>query len=301
MAHFEVSSAAAHELLPACRLLFADGRAERSRDLLLSDSHTTGLFVARGANGRLHAAALVQVLPGALGVAWPVRGDSIEAINAVATAAREWLCARGVKVCQAFAAASEVADVRALERHGFRHTTQLVLMRREVDRDRDGHSSFDLQIPLSTDSYGPETANEFRAVLLGSHEGSLDCPELTGSRDPDELLASYSLGALPFRSNPFTSRLMALHGREPVGALLTDGSAEPGAVELSYLGLLPSARGRGFGDWLVRLAAFGAARAHAQALTLSVDARNGPAMKLYARHGFVEYDRREVWLATWPA
>jgi mycothiol synthase len=32
-------------------------------------------------------------------------------------------------------------------------------------------------------------------------------------------------------------------------------------------------------------------------LTVSVDARNEPAMKLYARHGFTEYDRREVWLA----
>ena len=32
-------------------------------------------------------------------------------------------------------------------------------------------------------------------------------------------------------------------------------------------------------------------------VTLSVDVRNASAMKLYVRYGFVEYDRREVWLA----
>src|SRR5688500_3095543 len=109
MARFEVSRAAPHELLPACRLLFAEGRAEHSRDRILSAAHTSGVFVARDANGRLHAAALVQALPGALGVAWPPRGDSRAAVDAATAAACEWLRGRGVKVCQAFAAASEVA------------------------------------------------------------------------------------------------------------------------------------------------------------------------------------------------
>src|SRR5690349_16226883 len=111
MPPFTVSPAAAHELLPACRLLFTEGRAEHSRDRILSDAHTSGLFVARDASGRLRAAALVQALPGALGVAWPPRGDSVEAIDAATTAACEWLRSRGVKVCQAFAETGEVADM----------------------------------------------------------------------------------------------------------------------------------------------------------------------------------------------
>src|SRR5437868_2938864 len=111
MPRFEVSPAAAHELWPACRLLFADGRAENCRDRLLTDPHTSGLFVARDSTGRLRAAALVQALPGALGVAWPPRGDSPGALDAVTAAACEWLRGRGVKVCQAFAAASEISDM----------------------------------------------------------------------------------------------------------------------------------------------------------------------------------------------
>ena len=59
MPRFAVSQAAAQELLPACRLLFA-ARAEHSRDRLLSDRDASGLFVACG-GGRLCGAALVQV------------------------------------------------------------------------------------------------------------------------------------------------------------------------------------------------------------------------------------------------
>ena len=127
MARFTVSPAAAHELLPACRLLFPDG-AELRRVLLLHNASTSGVFVARDADGKLHAAALVQTLPGALGVAWAPRGDSREAIDATTAAACDWLRSRGVKVCQAFASAEEVPDMIAVERHGFRHSTQLVFM-----------------------------------------------------------------------------------------------------------------------------------------------------------------------------
>ena len=47
-------------------------------------------------------------------------------------------------------------------------------------------------------------------------------------------------------------------------------------------------------------AAITIAAAADERLTVSVDVRNTPATALYARHGFVEYDRRAVWLAAWP-
>jgi mycothiol synthase len=69
--------------------------------------------------------------------------------------------------------------------------------------------------------------------------------------------------------------------------------------ELVYLGVVPEARGRGWGRALARQA-LGAARAGgARELTVCVDARNEPAGRLYDEMGFVEYDRREVFLALW--
>ena len=38
-----------------------------------------------------------------------------------------------------------------------------------------------------------------------------------------------------------------------------------------------------------------------RAVTLSVDARNDPALRLYHRHGFRMLDRKDVYLALWPA
>lgn len=288
MARIEVSPAAAHELLPACRLLFPAGRAEHSRDRILSEGSTSGLFVAR-AGGKLRAAALVQALPGALGVAWAPRGDSAEAIDAVVTAACEWLRSRGVKVCQAFAAAEEAADMAPLERAGFVHTTQLVFLQRDVPR-----GGFSVprapQVTVAEDELSSEA---LAAVLLATHEGTRDCPELNAPRTPAEVLA----GFVP----PKAGRVCrADHGGHAVG-VFTFETAPGGVAELTYIGVVPAARGRGFGSDVLNLALAAVGLSGASTLTVAVDVRNAPAMKLYARHGFAEYDRREVWLATWPA
>jgi mycothiol synthase len=288
MSRFVVSPAAAHELLPACRLLFADGFAEQRRDRLLSDAQTTGLFVARDASGRLHAAALVQALPGALGVAWPPRGDSTEAIDAVTVAACDWLRSHGAKVCQAFAPATEVADMAPLERHGFRHTTQLVFLSRDVS------SGYELAPYLSFVAVRQPFPEDFSSTLLATHLETRDCPELNAARTPDEICAGFVCLA---RAGSY----LVWCGGEPVGVVMFEPIDAPGAAELTYIGVVPGLRGRGLGAELLKFAITEAAIRWEAVLNLSVDARNAPAMALYSRHGFIEYDRREVWLATWPA
>jgi GNAT superfamily N-acetyltransferase len=290
MAPFDVSPAAPHELLPACRLLFADGRAEVCRDRLLADADTSRLFVARGAEGRLRAAACVQTLPGAAGVIIPPRGDSEEALAAVAAPACAWLRGRGVKVCQAFAPTGQLAQGVPLQRHGFRHITQLVFLHRDVGVPFDSAAP-----PLNWSTWPAEPTATELALLLATHEGTLDCPELNEGRTADEILAGFQ------PNNPAQRMWWTCRDETdaPVGVLLFLGGGED-ALEASYLGLVPSARGRGLARAIIQFAARVASTAGYSVLTVSVDARNVPAMKLYARHRFAEYDRREVWLATWP-
>ena len=283
MPPFDVSLASPHELLPACRLLFP-GRAELSRDRISSEAGA-GLFVAR-TDGKVRAAALVQALPGALGVSWAPRGDSAEATDAVTLTACDWLRSRGVKVCQAFAPAGEVTDMVPLERTGFRHTTQLVFLRREVPRDSlppafEPRERVDLEQRMS---------DEFRRTLLATHEGSSDCPELTGARTAEEVLTGFD-GQAPGCFSLYRD------GGEPVGVVICAEHTE-GAVELTYLGVVPAHRHRGIGMRMLVDNLWVACLAGYDAVTVSVDARNTPAVRLYARHGFVEYDRREVWLFT---
>ncbi len=288
MPSFVVSPAAAHELLPACRLLFTEGGAEHGRDRILTDAHASGLFVARAAGGKLRAAALVQALPGALGVAWPPRGDSVEAVDAVTATACDWLRSRGVKVCQAFAAAGEEAEMKPLERAGFRHTTQLVFLARDVS------PGYELAGTLSFVAVRQPFPEDFSSTLLATHRETRDCPELNTARTPDEICNGFVC------SDRAESYLVRDHG-ECVGVVLLEPIDAPGAAELTYVGVVPEFRGRGLGAELVKFAIAKVSGAWNAVLNVSVDARNAPAMRLYARHGFAEYDRREVWLASWPA
>jgi ribosomal protein S18 acetylase RimI-like enzyme len=284
MASLTASLAAAHELLPACRLLFRDG-AEHSRDRLLAAREPTGLFVARDSGGALRAAALVQSLPGAMGVAWPPRGDSRVAEDVATRAACEWLRGRGVKVCQAFAPASEAAEMAPLERGGFCHTTQLALLQSDLSTACEPSRLSFAAHRLPSD--------EFAATLIATHEGTLDCPELNAPRTAEEVLAGFtSSGAADWH-------LATLDGK-PVGVALIEYVKDFETAELTYLGVVPVLRGRGLGAELLRFALCEASGARLAELKVSVDARNAPAMRLYAAHGFAEYDRREVWLASWP-
>src|SRR5690606_684037 len=79
--------------------------------------------------------------------------------------------------------------------------------------------------------------------------------------------------------------LLAQHDGRDIGcALLTEHFNDD--WELSYLGVVPEARGRGFGLALIRQAQWLAAQAKAPHLTLAVDAGNAPAISVYSAAGF---------------
>jgi ribosomal protein S18 acetylase RimI-like enzyme len=282
-----VSPAAPHELLPALRVLFGPGRgtdAERCRDALADvDRDPAAVLVAR-AGGRVCGAVLAQALPGALGVAWPPRAETPAAEDALAAAAVAWLRGCGVKVCQAFAAPADASDVAPLERSGFRPVTELVSLEAATGG---------LPAPTGALTFArvrPPFPPPFAAALLATHDGGLDCPELGAGRTPADVLAG-------FVGSGGVEHYLALHGPDPAGVVVLAPAEEPGAAELAYLGVVPALRGRGLGAELVRFAGAAAAAGGAVTLSAGVDARNGPAVRLYRRHGFTETDRRGVWLA----
>ena len=84
---------------------------------------------------------------------------------------------------------------------------------------------------------------------------------------------------------------------KPAGVLLLEQLEGGRAADLVYLGVVPEARGCGLGYELTCKAMFEAKAVGAAELTLCVDARNAPARRIYDQLGFVEFDRREVFLA----
>jgi mycothiol synthase len=297
MPSFTVSRPAPHELLSALRILVGDGaeqelRAERCRNsLTVGDYDPDGLFIARNAAGRVSGSIMVQAMPGALGVAWPPRGENKQIEDALALTACDWLRTSGVKVCQAFASTEECSDMASLERNGFDRVTQLVFMRREVDIVAGWSRSS--RVPARCCPWSGVLTDEEAGVLLATQEATLDCPELNGVRTPQEVLDGFSPGSPTNCSWLYTID----EGGEMIGVLLFDKGPEPFVLELSYLGLIPSVRGRGLGGTALAFANAVAAGCGYQSVSVSVDARNEPALRLYRRHGFVETGKQEVFLA----
>ncbi len=73
--------------------------------------------------------------------------------------------------------------------------------------------------------------------------------------------------------------------------LLSAGSA-PDTVELVYLGLSPSLRGRGIGDALIASGLARLAGRPESTIACAVDLANGPALALYRRAGFKRFTER---------
>ena len=295
------SRATSEERESACRLLVSvrptldrDRAAQHYLDLFDSrELDPSGLFVARGEGGAIRGAMVVQEMPGALGLAWAPtasRGPDRTAIedSLVATSCN-WLRSRGVKVCQAFAGESDCDAFAPLVRYGFARIAKLADLRWELGP---------IATPDSRLSYEPldgENRAAFTRTLLETFEGSLDCPEITGTRTDEEVLEGY----LQEPAIPEQWFAVRLDGK-PLGVVLLDRSHDPAVWELTYLGIAPRFRGRGLGAELVKFALQQAANRGAQAMQLSVDSRNAPALRLYQTLGFQASGEREVFLAHWP-
>jgi ribosomal protein S18 acetylase RimI-like enzyme len=82
---------------------------------------------------------------------------------------------------------------------------------------------------------------------------------------------------------------------DDVGALILADHPDYGNFEVVYMGVVPEARGRGFGEQMMRFALQAAAQHGAKRLVLAVDADNAPALASYRRAGFSQWDRRIVY------
>ena len=130
-------------------------------------------------------------------------------------------------------------------------------------------------------TYTNETHERFARAIVESYQQSLDCPALNGLRTVEDIIAGHRA------SGEFDPRFwfVLTDGSAPLGVLLLNRVPRTDAAELVYFGLAPQARGRGLGDMMLRQGMWAVRQMNLARLTLAVDARNTPALKLYYRHG----------------
>jgi ribosomal protein S18 acetylase RimI-like enzyme len=298
-----VRSARPEEQADALRLLFRDfpteerdRRVRSALDLVRSgELDGNGLLVEHSTDA-LAGVLVCLPVPGASALFWPPRclvdGQRTGREDRLIAHALHWVRSRGAKLAQSLLTADEVTLASPLERNGFRHVTRLWYL------------ASDLNVPVTAlatpsrleyQAYDPERPAIFHETLVRTYEGTLDCPEINGLRTVEEVIAGHKAQG---RFDPSRWRLMLDAGR-PAGVLLTTLMPESSDHDVSYLGIVPELRRRGFGREAVLKVLFDAKAAGVGRVTLSVDSRNAPALRLYGGLGFVPYDRREVYLAIW--
>lgn len=255
----------------------------------------SGLWVARR-RGKVVGALLTQILAGRAAAVWPPevalppwsRGGTAAHLLRAALSS---LADSGVILAQALLDESSGHQaVGDLIRGGMPQVTELVSLERSTHLPLPHPQG----VPTITwICFDASTEPEFRRVLLETYEGSLDMPELEGIRSLDDIISGHKAGG---RFRPERWQLGRVEGEDNCSlVLLMSEIPERNVWEVAYLGLTPSARGRGLAQAALSHAIEEACQ-YVPRLELAVDVRNRPAARLYTAVGFQPFDRRAVHL-----
>jgi mycothiol synthase len=264
--------------------------------LWASGALPVGLFAARR-EGRLVGAILSQMHPGRSAELWLPRvrpGETEDPGKTEDTASRllellcQWLVEHEVRIAQLLLATATESEAALLRRWGFDHLADLLYL---VCLASDFPTAQPVT-PLQFEPYCGDNHQRLVAAVEATYRHTLDCPQLNGVRQIDDVLDGYrAMGEF----DPGRWLLIRHEGRD-VGCLVLADYPQSDNLELVYMGVVPEARGRQWGTDIVRYAQWRASQAGRPRLVLAVDAANQPAIAMYAAAGFRAWDRRRVYL-----
>ncbi len=246
-------------------------------------------------DGRVEAGALLVPHPGrsALLMATSPRDHGHAQVigQLVGTLLSECDSMPAVRLVQALSAPSETLRSQAWVLGGMRHLASLDYMERPMARDGTAPAAPPAGITFTSWDTGQREL--LQRLLVETYVETLDCPGLAQMREPADILDGH-LAAGEHDPSLWT---IAWRDDRPVAALLLSPSQATESLEVVYLGIVPEERARGLGRAMMAQAiALGSGRAE-RVLGLAVDARNTPAVALYARSGFRTVRRREAFVA----
>ncbi|MEQ1827526.1 MAG: GNAT family N-acetyltransferase [Pirellula sp.] len=133
--------------------------------------------------------------------------------------------------------------------------------------------------------------SQWHQVLDDSYIDTLDVPELNGRRGTASTLEGY---ASLIHGHPRTWWVVQEKDQH-VGCLLLS-PVDEGHVELTYLGLVRSKRGKGYSHGFLRFVEDWCEANDVTRVTVAVDIRNVPALRLYQHWGFQVKGFVQAWV-----
>jgi len=215
-------------------------------------------------------------------------------------------------VAQVVVATRDPRQEIRLQQLGFQYLAQLVYMYRlaaadSVPEAKPGSSNASVSHEKNTPDatvvpgahsdgelcFVPSSARssaDLHDVVERTYTGSRDCPAIDGLRTTADVLDGYRHTG---RFSPDHWFLVECQG-QTVGCLLLTEHAEH-QWELIYMGVVPTSRGRGWGERIARFAWRHVRSCGGEQLVLAVDADNEPALAMYRRAGFADWAHRHVY------
>lgn len=244
-----------------------------------------GLLVAVS-DETIISAAWIQFMPGNSAAVWPPAFDS-PAARQLMSGVDQVLKNCGTALAQMLFSPAEPIDEKLLAAGGFSKLADLAYL--TLERANFPKATFQSQLEFV--SRACEFPERLHAAIEQSYDGTLDCPELNDVREPAEVVEGYKLQGKFDSDNWF---LVESNGAD-VGLLILAEHPPGETWELVYMGVVPSARGQGFGEAIVRFGIEQVRNSKAERLVLAVDERNTLALEMYRQVGFVMWDRRCVY------
>jgi ribosomal protein S18 acetylase RimI-like enzyme len=286
----------------AASCLFGSLPVEQRRlvaDLDRDTSQAEGLLGAYE-NKKLVAVCRLQFQPGRAGHLWrPVLISASRPTNEPTDRSISESCGqllqevvrlaerRQLALVQVLLPADVGADAALLRAAGFTHVADLLYLVAMPN-------TFPTEPPSTSVSLAPfdETNHtKLEKIVEKTYVGTLDCPSLNNSREIADVLAGYrGIGA----SGNSLWWIVQSKNRD-VGCVLV-AEHTPQLWELVYLGIEPAMRGQGLGLEATRAVQHIALKHGVERLVLAVDSANNPAIDLYAKAGFLAWDRQSVFV-----
>lgn len=152
-------------------------------------------------------------------------------------------------------------------------------------------------LPLRFEPFDAMPWSEWCELVEQTYRDTLDVPELNGIRSIANTLKGYAAGGYGYGQGdlhrPWWSAWM---DGKPVGCLLLTPLSES-SCELTYLGLVPEARGHRYSPEIMDFIGRWMVAENKHRVVLAVDSRNAPAIHLYRGYGFREMQSLQAWIA----
>jgi len=269
------------------------GRVHAERFLAFSQANAIrmdAMWASLDEGGRITDALLAVPNPGRTAMVFisppASRTDVPRQAELIDHACRE-LASMDIRLAQALTDPHDALQREALLRGGFSELAYLSYLERPL-ADPAALPAPRWPGDVTVEPYREALRGEMIRALDRSYEETLDCPGLRGLRRTEDILAGHQATG---EFDPDLWTLLRVNG-EASGMLLLNRSPASNTIELVYIGLAPTARGRGLGRLLLRHGLHLLGRREERAITLAVDEQNNPALALYRGEGFRRVLRR---------